>query len=83
MNERRLSRRGSLRDAGAAMRQAQAAASKNEPTESQKQQLREAFDLFDTEQTNTLDYHSLKCAMRALGFEVKKKDVLKLMEQHD
>jgi centrin-3 len=56
---------------------------KAEPTPAQKQQLREAFDLFDEEQTNHVDYHSLKCVLRALGFDVKKKDVLQMMEEHD
>ena len=56
---------------------------KVEPTPAQKQQLREAFDLFDEEQTNHLDYHALKCVLRALGFDVKKKDVLQMMEEHD
>ena len=52
-------------------------------TEEQKQELREAFDLFDTERTGQIDYHELKVAMRSLGFEVKKAEVLQLMEQHD
>ena len=52
-------------------------------TEEQKSELREAFDLFDTERTGQIDYHELKVAMRSLGFEVKKADVLQLMEEHD
>lgn len=52
-------------------------------SEEQKQELREAFDLFDTERTGQIDYHELKVAMRSLGFEVKKAEVLLLMEEHD
>ena len=29
-------------------------------TEEQKQEVREAFDLFDTEKSGTIDYHELK-----------------------
>ena len=31
------------------------------------QEIREAFDLFDTEKSGTIDYHELKVVMRALG----------------
>ena len=37
------------------------------------QELREAFDLFDSDKTGSIDLHELKVLMRALGFEVKKK----------
>ena len=43
-----------------------------ELTEEQRQEIKEAFDLFDTDKTGTIDYHELKVAMRALGFDVKK-----------
>jgi len=54
-----------------------------ELSEDQKQELREAFDLFDTEKTGRIDYHELKVAMRALGFEVTKPQVLDLIRQYD
>ena len=41
-------------------------------TEEQKQEIREAFDLFDTDKSGSIDYHELKVAIRALGFDVKK-----------
>eukprot|EP00914_Ancora_sagittata_P033901 GHVO01068495.1.p1 GENE.GHVO01068495.1~~GHVO01068495.1.p1 ORF type:complete len:193 (+),score=32.44 GHVO01068495.1:32-580(+) len=56
---------------------------RTELTEEQKQELREAFDLFDTEKTGHMDYHELKVAMRALGFDVKKPQVLELMKEYD
>ena len=43
-----------------------------ELTDEQKQEIKEAFELFDTDKTGTIDYHELKVAMRALGFDVKK-----------
>ncbi|EOD27080.1 hypothetical protein EMIHUDRAFT_434941 [Emiliania huxleyi CCMP1516] len=45
---------------------------KSELTEEQKQEIREAFDLFDTDGSGTIDAKELKVAMRALGFEPKK-----------
>ena len=96
---------------------------RRELSDEQQQELREAFDLFDSEQTGQIDYHELKVtgasapspaggdardapylppsrfpshpplsaaprpcaqvAMRALGFEVKKAEAQRLMEQHD
>ena len=49
----------------------------------QKQEIKEAFDLFDTEKSGSIDYHELKVTLRALGFDVKKADVLKLMREYD
>ena len=36
-------------------------------SEEQTNELREAFELFDTEGTGSIDYHELKIAIRALG----------------
>ncbi|XP_033631919.1 caltractin [Asterias rubens] len=52
---------------------------KPELTEEQKQEIREAFDLFDTEGTGTIDAKELKVAMRALGFEPKKEEIKKMI----
>mmetsp|Transcript_13481 Transcript_13481/g.11548 ORF Transcript_13481/g.11548 Transcript_13481/m.11548 type:complete len:170 (+) Transcript_13481:64-573(+) len=54
-----------------------------ELTEEQKQEIKEAFDLFDTEKIGSIDYHELKVTMRALGFDVKKAEVLSLMKEFD
>lgn len=92
---------------------------RTELTEDQKQELKEAFELFDTENSGKLGYHELKVrcrlhvfsirgadgagsrqrvhvlrrrrrcccdvqvAMRALGFEVTKEEVRKLMQEYD
>ncbi|CAD7927369.1 unnamed protein product [Amoebophrya sp. A120] len=55
-----------------------------EISDEQKQEIREAFDLFDSEKTGKIDYHELKVAMRALGFEnTKKAEVLEYMREYD
>ena len=51
---------------------------KAELTEEQKQEIREAFDLFDTDGSGTIDAKELKVAMRALGFEPKKEEIKKV-----
>ncbi|KAJ1608556.1 EF hand-containing protein [Cryptosporidium canis] len=56
---------------------------RNEISDEQKQEIKEAFELFDTEKTGRIDYHELKVAMRALGFEVKKAQVLEIMREYD
>ena len=38
-----------------------------EISEEQQQDIKEAFELFDTDKTGSIDYHELKVAMRALG----------------
>lgn len=52
-------------------------------TEEQKQEIKEAFELFDADKDSCIDYHELKVAMRALGFDLKKAEVLKLLRDHD
>jgi len=45
----------------------------------QIEELREAFNLFDTEHSGNIDARELKAALRALGFEVKKEDVRRML----
>ncbi|KAH0615965.1 hypothetical protein JD844_026647 [Phrynosoma platyrhinos] len=52
---------------------------KHELSEEQKQEVREAFDLFDTDGTGSIDIKELKVAMRALGFEPKKEEIRKMI----
>ncbi|XP_036743162.1 centrin-2 isoform X1 [Manis pentadactyla] len=56
---------------------------KPELTEEQKQEIREAFDLFDADGTGTIDVKELKVAMRALGFEPKKEEIKKMITEID
>eukprot|EP00158_Paraphelidium_tribonemae_P001426 Partr_v1_DN24396_c0_g2_i4_m31734 putative centrin, EF-hand protein len=54
-----------------------------EISEEQKLEIKEAFELFDVNKDGAVDFHELKVAMRALGFEMKKAEVLKLLKDHD
>ncbi|KOS14726.1 cdc31-spindle pole body centrin [Malassezia pachydermatis] len=54
-----------------------------ELSEDQRQEIREAFDLFDTDKDGAIDYHELKVAMRALGFDLKKSEVLDILRDND
>ncbi|KAM9375412.1 uncharacterized protein cetn4 [Pholidichthys leucotaenia] len=56
---------------------------KVELTEEQKQEVKEAFDLFDTDGSGTIDVKELKVAMRALGFEPKKEEIKKMITDLD
>ena len=53
---------------------------KLELSEDQKNDIREAFNLFDTEGNGSIDTKDLKVAMRALGFEPRKEDIKKMVQ---
>ncbi|KAG2465864.1 CETN2 protein, partial [Polypterus senegalus] len=73
----------SFRKPNFAGNQRKKATNKPDLTEEQKQEIREAFDLFDTEGTGTIDVKELKVAMRALGFEPKKEEIKKMIADVD
>ncbi|PKC59733.1 EF-hand protein [Rhizophagus irregularis] len=52
-------------------------------SEEQKVEIKEAFELFDTDKDDALDIHGLKFAMKALGFDEKKPELLRILRQHD
>ena len=52
-------------------------------SDEEKQEFKEAFDLFDTDKSNTIDYQELKVALKALGFQVKKPEVMAIMKEYD
>ncbi|XP_060530670.1 uncharacterized protein LOC132704591 [Cylas formicarius] len=56
---------------------------KFELTEDQKNDIKEAFDLFDTEGSGKIDSKDLKVAIRALGFEPKKEEIKKMIADID
>lgn len=68
-------------NAGAAGRKK--AGPKPELTEEQKQEIREAFDLFDADGSGSIDAKELKVALRALGFEPKKDEIKKMVAEVD
>ncbi|KAK0086378.1 hypothetical protein PV325_003310 [Microctonus aethiopoides] len=59
------------------------AAKKQELTEDQKADVKEAFDLFDTNGTGVISTNELKVAFRALGFEPKKDELKKIISDID
>jgi len=65
--------------AAAAAAPANAAA---ELSEDQREEINEAFALFDLDKDGWIDYHELKVAMKALGFDVPKADVTALLRDH-
>eukprot|EP00049_Salpingoeca_infusionum_P019659 m.362817 g.362817 ORF g.362817 m.362817 type:complete len:190 (+) comp20930_c0_seq1:48-617(+) len=52
-------------------------------TDEERREIKEAFDLFDTDKDGAIDYHELKVALRALGFDVKRAEVQQLMREFD
>jgi centrin-1 len=56
---------------------------KKDLTEEQKLEIREAFELFDTDGSGAIDAKELKVAMRALGFEPKKDEIQKMINDVD
>ena len=56
---------------------------KQELSEQQKQEIKEAFDLFDTSGSGTIEAKELKVALRALGFEPSKDELRNLIGNFD
>lgn len=56
---------------------------RKELTEEQRQEIKEAFDLFDTDSSGRIDAKELKIAMRALGFEPKREEVKIMIAEAD
>eukprot|EP01006_Ploeotia_vitrea_P019616 TRINITY_DN51828_c0_g1_i1.p2 TRINITY_DN51828_c0_g1~~TRINITY_DN51828_c0_g1_i1.p2 ORF type:complete len:182 (-),score=31.09 TRINITY_DN51828_c0_g1_i1:291-836(-) len=54
-----------------------------ELTEQQKREIKQAFDLFDTDGTGKIDAKEIKVALRALGFEPKKEEMKKIISEVD
>merc|ERR1712031_56848 len=52
-------------------------------TDEQKAELKEAFDLFDTDGSGAVDFTELHTAMKALGFEPKKEEIAKMVREMD
>lgn len=52
-------------------------------SEEQKADIKEAFNLFDTEATGLIDSKELKVAIRALGFEPKKEEIKRMIADID
>eukprot|EP00250_Pteridium_aquilinum_P025772 c3150_g1_i1 orf=345-752(-) len=62
---------------------ARSMASKAQPTDVQQQEIREVFDLFDTNNSGTIDAEELQMAMRSLGFEAGTEEIKNMIEEID
>ena len=56
---------------------------RSELTEEQKQEIKEAFDLFDTDGSGTIDPKELRAAMQSLGFEAKNQTIFQMISDLD
>lgn len=56
---------------------------RQELTEQQKAEVKEAFDLFDTDGSGVIEAKELKVALRALGFEPQKDEIKRLINEVD
>jgi centrin-1 len=56
---------------------------RTELTEEQRNEIKEAFDLFDTDGSGSIDSKELKVAMRALGFEPRKEEIKRMISEVD
>ncbi|KAL8980395.1 MAG: hypothetical protein Q9205_004509 [Flavoplaca limonia] len=54
----------------------------NQLSEEQKEEIKEAFYLFDLDKDLKIDYHELKVAMKALGFDLPKAEILSILQTH-
>ena len=52
-------------------------------TEDEIEEIKEAFDLFDTEGSGTIDPKELKAAMQSLGFEAKNQTIFQMISDLD
>ncbi|XP_027078523.1 caltractin [Coffea arabica] len=52
-------------------------------TQQKKQEIREAFELFDTDNSGTIDAKELNVAMRALGFELTEEEINRMIAEVD
>merc|ERR1712072_1489137 len=56
---------------------------KHGPTQDQVEEIKEAFDLFDTDGSGSIDVNELKVAMKALGMDAKSEEIRKLINDID
>ena len=64
---------------GPGKKKAKAKGYKQELTEAQQAEVKEAFDLFDTNGSGIIEVKELKVALRALGFEPQKEEIKTLI----
>lgn len=55
---------------------------RTELVDAQREEIREAFMLFDLNKDGFIDFHELKVALKALGFEKSKQEVLAILRDN-
>lgn len=63
-------------------REASAAQLLESLSEEQREEINEAFSLFDLDKDGHIDYHELKVALKALGFDLPKSEILQMLQAH-
>ncbi|KAI7503740.1 hypothetical protein KC367_g1565 [Hortaea werneckii] len=51
-------------------------------SEEQREEVNEAFSLFDLDRDAHIDYHELRVALKALGFDLPKSEILSILQTH-
>lgn len=64
----------------AAAAETSAASALESLSEEQREEIQEAFNLFDLDKDGYIDYHELKVAMKALGFDEPKQEILGILQ---
>ncbi|MCJ1410398.1 Calcium-binding component of the spindle pole body (SPB) half-bridge [Ptychographa xylographoides] len=54
----------------------------NQLSEEQREEINEAFGLFDLDKDKKIDYHEFKVALKALGFDLPKSELVALLQTH-
>ena len=67
----------------AAVIQPQGKVKKPDFTDAQVEEIREAFNLFDSDGSGSIDYRELRAAMKALGFDTNKDELQKIIAEID
>lgn len=57
--------------------------SKPNLTPLQQQEIDAAFEKFDSNKSGTIDRHELRVALKAMGFDLPKQDVMAILEEYD
>merc|ERR1711998_78432 len=78
-----LSSMSSLRRQPPGSSRGKAKGSKPELTEEQKQEIREAFDLFDDDETNKISFKNLKRVAKELGENMTDEELQEMIDEAD
>lgn len=65
-----------------AQREAAGPANPYNITDEQREEINEAFGLFDLDKDGRIDYHEFKVALKALGFDLPKSEILSSLTTH-